>query len=79
MLGMTVTTPSAHYHYVDISRTQNGVFYGEIIATPITNAAIMVCAYRISDTQFRIIFRDSNGSGVNYEVRANIILFNRTI
>ena len=68
------STPSDHYNYVDISRTQSGVKYNRIVASIANNYAGMICAFVYDSSTFRIIARDYQGQSAASEVKIDAIL-----
>lgn len=74
VLMIEESTPSDHYNYVDISRTQAGVTYNRIVASIANNYAGMICAFTYNSSTFRIIVRDYQGQSASTEVKINAIL-----
>ena len=69
-----IVTPSEHYNYVDINRTQAGVTYDCIIVSCASNTGVLICAYQVDSAKFRIIARNPDGSSYASEARINFIL-----
>lgn len=67
-------TPSEHYNYIDINRTQAGVTYDYIIVSCASNTGVLICAYQIDSSKFRIVARNPDGSSYESEIRINYIL-----
>ena len=69
-----IQTPSDHYNYVDINKTQSGKTYSNIIVSCATNAAILLCAYPFNSSTFRVIARNADGSSATSSISINCIL-----